>query len=276
MKAHYTFRFTQELVPDDHWPIELHGVRYELLEADNGRVSGLRVTLSGLDPSSAPSVTPTPDQQTKLHINFDDEHRQPVEQRVRRAFAYVRCYENVEIDFTDVDVRYEAENDHERDQMEAFGLRAHRNTGPDRLTWNYITRALATPETDDDPEFAATLLATARSAYFKRKYVTSFRFAFLMFDGLYGGGKFRSKALLQAFLASDEFMTAVRQGLADTIGQRFKHTSPTTELLSTHPTVERVVQHLIDRRGHYFHGNRRKPDAWHPEREEEAEALAPF
>ena len=34
------------------------------------------------------------------------------------------------------------------------------------------------------------------------------------------------------------------------------------------------MQHLIDRKGYYFHGNRQKPDAWHPEREEGAEALA--
>lgn len=39
-------------------------------------------------------------------------------------------------------------------------------------------------------------------------------------------------------------------------------------------TPELLVSHLVDQRGHYFHGNLKKPSAWHPDRQDEAESLA--
>src|SRR3546814_1470621 len=39
------------------------------------------------------------------------------------------------------------------------------------------------------------------------------------------------------------------------------------------PTVEQIVSHIVDKRGFYFHGNRKHKNAWLPHDQKQAEAL---
>src|SRR3546814_11586499 len=39
------------------------------------------------------------------------------------------------------------------------------------------------------------------------------------------------------------------------------------------PTVEQIVSHIVDKRGFYFHGNRKHKNAWLPHDHKQAEAL---
>jgi hypothetical protein len=50
--------------------------------------------------------------------------------------------------------------------------------------------------------------------------------------------------------------------------------SDTEKFLAASPRAEAVVDHLVEKRGFYFHGNVKRKNAWQPHKQETAEALA--
>jgi hypothetical protein len=50
--------------------------------------------------------------------------------------------------------------------------------------------------------------------------------------------------------------------------------SDTEALLARKPSAEEVIDHLVEKRGFYFHGNVKRKDAWKPDEQGPAEALA--
>jgi hypothetical protein len=123
------------------------------------------------------------------------------------------------------------------------------------------------------PELEATLTKLARAAMLQDRYIDSFRYSFLLIESVYGEGKFRSIQLKQALKASAELKGLVAAARRTRMSPKRPRNSDTEKLLAGSPTVEDVIDHLVDKRGFYFHGNTKRKDAWQPHEQEGAEAL---
>lgn len=136
-----------------------------------------------------------------------------------------------------------------------------------------LTRALMAGEQGIAPELEATLVKLARTAMLEKRYIDSFRYSFLLIDCVYGAGKFRTAHLKQALKGSPEFTSLVATALKGRMRQKHSNNSDTHALLAASPTVEDVIDHLVDKRGFYFHGNTQRKDAWKPHEQTSAETL---
>ena len=113
----------------------------------------------------------------------------------------------------------------------------------------------------------------ARREILQERYIDSFRYSFLLIESIYGDGKYKAAQLKDALKASTEFMSIVTNALKDRLLPKHPRNSDTEKLLSAFPTAEAAIDHLVEKRGFYFHGNVRRKNAWKPHEQETAEAL---
>lgn len=273
MRIRYTFPFKRALLIEDHWTIPLQGGTCRIVSEGN-RAKALEVTFTGQPASLAPRIEDHGDGPVKATITGRDAHLSLVRAQLDRALAYLECYFNLDLATEEVDIKYEAETPEEEAKIDVGGFSMGKNERPLPLTFDYITRALMVAETGDAPRFESSLASAARTAIFQQQYIDSFRYSFLLIEALFGGGKFKSAGLKDALKADQSFRAAVDAALKDPSNPRKGHASDTLTLMLRSPTTEAVIEHLVDKRGFYFHGNVKRKDSWKPDAQGDAEALA--
>lgn len=271
MLVRYTVKFKSPVLIDDHWPFPLLGGELRIIETD-GLASGMEITFTGQPATIAPKVQRPSDGTTNLNIIERDTLLPQVVSRLRGALAYLQCHFGVDFAINEPETSYEPETDAERDDVEMFGFNLGKAVHHPIITYDFWTRAIMAAETGA-PAFEASSVHVARRAMTEGRYIDAFRYAFLLIEAFYGEGKFKSAQLKAAFSSSDELKGFVAYVLKNPMPPKRRHGSPTERLLSSNPSVEAVLAHLVDQRGFYFHGNARRVNAWAPHEQDTAEAL---
>ncbi|WP_125993377.1 hypothetical protein [Sphingomonas sp. S-NIH.Pt15_0812] len=244
---------------------------------EDGMVTAIEFTKSGLPLTLAPTIVDTPNQVTKATITGHDTLLPIVHAHLRRAFNFLQCFFDVSIKVGSVEVSYALETGESEDDLPVPGMTiGEAEARPLAISYDFITRSLMAAETDEPPEFVASLAGLAREALNGRRFIDSFRYSFLLIEALFGRGKFKSRQLSDALQNSEELGEAIDYAVSEMAANRLRHPSETATLLKTAPGRSSIIDHLIERRGHYFHGNVKKTGAWSAARQEEAEGLAWF
>ena len=244
-----------------------------VLEED-GRAKGLEIVFEGEPVTNAPLLEELAQGPARLHITERDNRWFFVKRHIDQASAFLECLYNVDLATDEMEAKYQGESPEEEEEIDVKAMSANKAEHSLPLTFDMLTRALMAAEKADGPRFESTLVKAARNALFSQQYIDSFRYSFLLIEALYGDGQSKQLGLITAFKSSPELVAIVRNSLADVAPPRRQHGSDTEILLASAPTPEAMIEHLVKKRGFYFHGNRKRKDAWSPDQQGEAEALA--
>jgi hypothetical protein len=244
-----------------------------LLE-ENGRAKAIQITFTGEPLTHAPRIEEHAKGPVKATITGRDDRLMLVKRQVEDAVAFLECLYNVDLATEQIEAKYEGENPEEEDKIDVKGMKVGVNERPLPLTFDMLTRAFMAAETSDGPKFQATLVKAARTSLFSQLYIDSFRYSFLLIEALYGEGQFKKAGLKAALKANGSFVAHVSEALRGVMPPKGNHSSDTLILLAGNPAAEAVIDHLVEKRGFYFHGNVKRKDAWRPEEQHHAEALA--
>lgn len=272
MRISYTFRLKEPIWLEDHWPLGIMGGQLHIL--GEGRLAtAIEVSFNGQSTDMAPAVEQHNSGEARATITVRDSLLPLVRIQLEKAFTYLQCYFDVEILIEEVNASYEAESSEEEDQIPVKGCNCRKERAPALIPYDMLTRAFMAGEQGTAPELEATLVKLARTAMQEKRYIDSFRYSFLLFDCVYGAGKFRTAHLKQALKECPEFASIVATALKERMLQKHSKNSDTDALLAASPTVEDVIDHLVNKRGAYFHGNTKRKDAWKPHEQTSAETL---
>jgi hypothetical protein len=273
MRIVYTAKITSPIVFEDYWPVPFMGGTLTPIVTD-GRVSGVEVSIPGQPLSYAPTWNQERKGRSVGTVTIEDKLQPFVEFQLRDALTFLQCLFDVEIDLEDMEARYFAESPEEEAALTIRSWKTSKDRSPLLLPYDLWTRALLAAEKSSPPHFEATLVHAARTEMLAKRYIDSFRYSFLMFEALYGNGKFKTDQLRDAFRDAPELVSAIEFVLKNGPMKPKRPGSSDTELLvSSSPTASAVIDHLVEKRGFYFHGNVRRRDAWQPHQQERAEAL---
>lgn len=272
MRIRYRIPFTQKLIVLDHWEIPLQGGVCRVIE-DDGIAKSLEVVLSGQSVELAPRIEGEEQEGSIPTIVNDDRNLGFLRVQLEDAMAFLKSQFDIGLDWEEVDASYEPESAAERDQIHVFDFKVHRHVPATVLSFEILAGAIICAEKERGPSFEATLVATAREAMTQQRYIDSFRYSFLLIEALYGDGKFKTVELKKALKKDVGFTRAVEIGCQT--ARTFPKLTPsdTTKLLES-GSVEQIIDHIVDKRGVYFHGNLKRQGAWRPQRQEDAHALA--
>lgn len=197
-----------------------------------------------------------------------------VKRQLDDAATFLECIHDIELNTDEIEAKYEGETPEEEALIAIKGFSMGRHNPALPLSFDMLTRAIMAAEKQDGPKFEATLVRTARKALKEQEFINSFRYSFLLIESLYGEGQFKKAGLQAALKANPEFAAMVEFTIKDVIPAKKDRSSDTAKLLATKPSVDEVIDHLVEKRGFYFHGNIRRKDAWKPDEQGAAEALA--
>ena len=242
---------------------------------EDGLVIGIQFKKSDCPIDLAFQITETPNDISKATISGHDGFAIEVREHLDRAFSYLQCYFSTSINIDEVKITHEAETAEEEQAilLPSFSI-GKKDNKPIDFGFDMLTRALMAAEDSDGPGFHSSLAQNARESWAARKYIDSFRYSFLLIEAIYGEGKFKSKALQEAFTSSTRLVKLVEDAVSDWSAPTPLTESSTDTLMQVKPSVADVLKHLIECRGHYFHGNLKNPRAWSQRNQDEAKSLA--
>ncbi|MER9592966.1 hypothetical protein NKI94_30095 [Mesorhizobium australicum] len=244
-----------------------------MVERD-GYAEELELDFTGQPLMYAPQMSESPNEVVKMEIRDRDRRLIFVKRQLDEAVAFLECFHDIDLETDEIEARYESESPEEEAKIaiESLTMGRHRPALP--LSFDMLTRAIMAAEKVAGPRFESTLVTTARQALRKQEFINSFRYAFLLIEALYGEGQFKKAGLQAALKGNPDFVALVEAVLSDGIQSRSKHLSDTADLLRSKPMAAVVIDHLVEKRGFYFHGNVKRKDAWRPDEQQAAQSLA--
>ncbi len=273
MRIRYIVPFKRKIIIDDHWEIPMQGGKLRVVEED-GYAKAFELTFEKQPFKYAPHLQEHSEGEAVATITGRDDRMIFVKRQLDDAAAFLECIHDIELITDEIDAKYEGETPEEEAQIAIKSISMGRQNSALPLTFDMLTRAIMAADKKDGPRFEATLTGSAREALGKQKFINSFRYSFLLIESLYGEGQFKKVGLQSALKANQEFRDIVEFAVKDVIPAKVVRSSDTAKLLAAKPTVDVVIDHLVEKRGFYFHGNVKRKDAWKPEEQGGAESLA--
>ena len=272
MLIRYIVELRDPIILEDHWPLSIMGGDLSAV-SKGGKVIAFEIAFSDQPVHLAPAAEAQQEGEIKLVISGRDTFLPFVKMQLEEAFSYIQCYFDVEILIDEIEAKYVGETEEEEAQIEIKSFKSRREKNSWVIPYDIVARALMAGETGKSPRLEANFLRMARTELLQERYIDSFRYSFLLIEFVYGEGKFRAGQLKDVLKANTEFVSIITSALKSLVPPRRRQTVDTDELLFTFPTADAVIDHIVDKRGFYFHSNIKRKDVWKPYEQEMAETL---
>ncbi|EMF4670353.1 hypothetical protein ACRU1U_12920 [Providencia stuartii] len=273
MRIRYTIPFKRKIIIDDHWEIPMQGGRLRIIE-ENDYATAIELTFEKQPLEYAPSFQKTNADESMTKISNHDQRIMFVKRQLDDASAFLECFHDIELITEEIEAKYEGETPEEETQLSIKGLSMGRHDPALTLNFDMLTRAVMAAEKYDGPKFEVAFVKSARKMLKEQKFINSFRYSFLLIESLYGNGQFKTQSLQTALKSNNDFRAIVELAIKDVIPAKNDNNSDTAKLLMAKPEVDSIINHLVEKRGFYFHGNIKRRDAWNPNEQNVAESLA--
>jgi hypothetical protein len=273
MRIRYTVPLKRKIIIDDHWEIPMQGGKLRVIEED-GYAKAIELTFEKQPLEYAPHLQQHGEGETVATITGRDHRLIFVKRQLDDAATFLECIHDIELITDEIDANYEGETPEEEAKIVIKSLSTGRHNPALPLSFDMLTRAIMAADKHDGPRFEATLAGSARKAVQAQEFINSFRYSFLLIESLYGEGQFKTAGLQATLKANQEFRNIVEFAIKDVIPAKDDHNSDTAKLLAAKPTADEVINHLVEKRGFYFHGNIKRKDAWKPDEQGAAASLS--
>lgn len=273
MRIRYFVPFKRKIIIDDHWEIPMQGGKLRIIE-ERGYAKAIELTFEKQPLEYAPSFQKRALYEFMTTITGHDERMTFVKRQLDNAATFLECFHDVELITEEIEAKYEGETPEEETRLTIKSISMGRHDSALPLSFDMLTRALMAAEKNDGPRFEVAFVKSARKILKNQEFINSFRYSFLLIESLYGNGQFKTPSLQTALKSNQEFRTIVELAIKDMISAKKDRNSDTAKLFMTNPEADEVINHLVEKRGFYFHGNVKRKDAWKPDEQDAAESLA--
>jgi hypothetical protein len=267
-----TVRLNNPIIVDNHWPVPFQGGTLRLLPGDSN-ITGIEITCDNQPLDYAPSLIANEKDTPRTTISSNDIRISFVKIMLKSMIAYLQCYFDVSISFSDIEVAFLPEHECEKAKIVIQSMKIERAYPPSPISFDLITRAIMASEKSSGPQFEAALVNIARDSKKEGRFIDSFRYSFLLIESFYGAGKFKKNHLKEELKANREFVSMVEEALADPFKSARSGGSKIESLTQDASKPNDLIDYIVDQRGFYFHGNVSRKDAWKPQEQSEAELL---
>lgn len=274
MKIHYTITIKNKVIIKDHWSIPLLGGLLRIVEKD-GYAIALKLTLEKQPLEYAPQYQSISKDRLSGRITHQDFSLPFVKYHLNTAITFLKGIYDIELLTEEISAEYEGEIDKEESQIFIKNFSTKKESAPLTIDFSLLSQAIIATNNFNAsaPSFESTLTASARKAFTDQEFINSFRYSFLLIESLYGNGQFKTVSLKFTLKQNLEFQEILKNTL-NNLPLGSNNTSDTDILLSQGPSTDEIIDHIIEKRGFYFHGNIKRQDAWHPDKQNNAKTLA--
>ena len=277
MRAIYRLPIEKPIVVEDRWPISVLDDGTFRLRMENGKITCFEIVFNDQPVGHGFLRAADYVEGAKMAVDWHDPRRKEILKYFSRVLAYLQCDYDIEADAEEIECWYEAETEEEKRALvpELHGLAFGKPTEPEAVIVDHasIAAALFAAEGKDAPFVTSDLVKMARSAMNRERYIDSFRYSFLLMEFFFGDGQFKAAKLKQAFKANDQFKSFVEKALCDPMLLGGPASDKVRSKFEELQSVDTIIDYIVDKRGVYFHGNNKRPNAWTSNQQQEAEVI---
>lgn len=273
MRIRYFVPFKRKIIIDDHWEIPIQGGKLRIIE-ESGYAKAIELTFEKQPLEYAPSLQKPTSFEAVTTVTRHDDRLAFVKLQLDAAATFLECFHDIELITEEIEAKYEGETPEEEGRLSIKSLSMGRHDDALPLSFDMLTRALMAAEKHDGPRFEVAFVKNARKMLKNQEFINSFRYSFLLIESLYGNGQFKTPSLQAALKSNQGFRSIVELAIKDMIPAKNDRNSDTAKFLMTNPEANDVINHLVEKRGFYFHGNVKRKNAWKPNEQGAAESLA--
>ncbi len=273
MRIRYTVPFATKTEVPDHWAFPVAGGTCRVVEKE-GVAEALEIVFDNQPVDTAPVFVPLASGDVKYEMRGRDHQLLQVRVILEQAMAFLQCYSGVGLLMDHIRADFEAETEDERPLIQVSSVAMGKQPVTHRIDFSMFTRAAMAAEEGPGPVFESTLLSSAREALAQQRFIDSFRYSFLLIEFLFGEGKFKNDGLKKVLKDNAAFVALVDRVLSAGSDEQDGGPSEAATLLASNTDAAQVIDHLVDQRGFYFHGNIKRRDTWKPDCQQGAKRLA--
>ena len=252
MKICYEARFLEPVIIDGDWPLHLeNGGIFKINKAD-GMAVAFQIEFHVEPGEIFGNQNGT--------ISITDHRWNEMQSFYARLKSYIQCVAEIDFDPMEIEVHYHAQTDEEKQHIpfEGMFITKGENRKKKAILDHEILGAAVFGSIKADnqtPFFVGELKNLSRRSAREERYVDAFRYDFLIIEALYGKGQFKSAQLARSLKSARSLLSALetaREGAKWTIEEVVDDTQ---DAICSNSTTEELIDHLVKKRGYYFHGN---------------------
>ena len=261
MLVQYLVRFKEPINFVDHWPIPIMDGELRVV-TENEKAVALEITFSDQPLHLSPTIEESSEADVALCIEDRDMLLPSVQMHLEDALAYLQCFFDMEILIDEIDIKYIGETEEEEHQIKVKGFTSRRESFTSVIPYDLFTRAIMAAEKRSGPRLESNFVRMARTEMSHERYIDSFRYSFLLIEFVFGDGKYKTAQLKKALKKNSTFVSIVARTVNERIHPKHYRNSDTEQLLSKFPATDTVIDHLVEKRGFYFHANAKRRTTW--------------
>lgn len=261
---------------DGNWPVKVGNKIFFLSVTDN-RVTHVGARISGQPVDLAPKLTPLKKGRLAFEIKARDAWAQTIEHDLRGWQAMMCAYANVDIDFDDVEILYEGENDKERDAIDVPRFTTKKSAAEQHWNDEFTTFGRAFLMIDEGKPLITTMSFYRESQHhlFAGRFIDSYNAAYLFLETLYCRGRTgnlpASKELARHQIVVEAFKRCAEES------RRYARPPHIPACTEAGPIdLDGLIRQTVELRGKLRHHNKNDPNAWSPINQEPFEHDARF
>jgi hypothetical protein len=273
MKCRYTFPVTGNLCPDETFPFEIDGLRYEFNQEKSGFVTAVGISFDVSDKSQWPKFGPSSMVGTKATIRGSSPRLPEIKQQVRVIAGLLAPHGLQSINLNEPRQEWIPENDREKAELQVYSFqsktghlpRDQANTSP----FSFVIASIIGAKQAVPFEAALSFLRRGYLDMESWAYIDAFYDFYFMLERLYGNGKTKNVDVEREFLSNPILVKCVKDVSDDPETARFFLADP--ECVTPFQTKyqgrnsEEILKSIVKLRGFLHHQSSKRQDGWHPE-----------
>ena len=273
MKCQYTFLLTGNLRPDEAFPFEIDGLRYEFNKDKSGFLAALKISFDVGDKSQWPKFDPPSLAGTKATIRGSSPRLAEIKQQVRVVAGLLTPHGLQSINLDEPRQEWNPANDQEKAELQVYSFQF--KTGhlsrdhTDPSSFSFVIASIIGAKQVIPFETALSFLRRGYLDMESWAYIDAFYDFYFMLERLYGNGKTKNVDVEREFLSNPTLIKCINDVFNDPETARFFLADP--ECASAFQTKyqgkspEEILKSVVKLRGFLHHQSSKRQDGWHPE-----------
>ena len=275
MRCRYRFPVKGRIRLGINVPIPSSGWIFEF-ELDKGIIKFITVTVPLIGPEQWPTIQKDPEPGVKLYISPKLDLLPFIKRELRSIQGLLSLFGLLSIDFDKLEVEWLPDTDEEKANLHLFTMHTTIEPLPDDqirpLPFDAIARAVIAADAAVDIEVPMNFYRRGLLELFSENYIEAIYDFYFILETVFGEGKFKKAAVMDAFKKSPELRKCVERAISDpgpviTINKKLKAQFDKNYSMMS---AEEVIRKIVELRGELHH-HTLKRKKWHPENQHQFE-----
>lgn len=270
MKCRYSFPVKGQIRPSINAPVPSRGWLYQF-KTEDGIIVGIDVIVPVPNRKDWPKIQENPSLGISAQIDIKTPHLPWIQRELRALQGLLAFFGLHNIELERPMVEWLPESEEERKLLHIYKyqeeLKGLTNDEIMPLSFDVIARAVIASDAATDIEVPLNFFRRGMLDVYTGNYIEAIYDFYFVLENQFGNGKFKTAAVSDEFLKSEQLISCVQRSLSDPGKVITNQVSINEQFRKVYgkANVEESIRNFVKLRGYLHHHTSKRRDIWNPE-----------